>query len=427
MGKIVYFDCFSGASGDMILGALIDLGLPLGALREALGSLALDGVTLEADRVDRAGVAATKFRVRGAGEESHPHAHDAPGHHHDHHQADDQHHHHHHHRGLHEICAMVEASALSPAAKERATALFRRLAETEAAIHQQPVEAIHLHEVGAVDSIIDITGAVFGLEWLGADRIVASPLNVGSGTVQCAHGEFPVPAPATTRLLAGAPIYSSGVEAELLTPTGALLVTDYADAYGPIPPLRVGQVGYGAGDRELGDRPNVLRVVVGDEETGQVGLERVVLVECEIDDMNPQLYGPLMDKLYAVGALDVFYVPIQMKKNRPGTLVSVVTHPERRAAVTDIVFRETTTIGVRVTETDRERLEREQITVDTELGSVRFKVARRGGVVVNAAPEFDDCLRLAEEHGRPVKSVQTVATKAYLDGPGSSGGDRSGS
>ena len=409
MAKVLYFDCFSGASGDMILGALIDAGLPLDELRAAVGSLALDGVTLEAERVDRAGVGATKFRVRGA-DEGHGH-HD----HHDHHDQADRHAHHEHgHRGLSAICALVDRSALSGPAKERARRLFRRLAETEAAIHQQPVEAIHLHEVGAVDSIIDIAGAVFGLEWVGADHVVSSPLNVGSGTVRCAHGVLPVPAPATTRLVAGVPVYSSGVEAELLTPTGALLVTDYAERYGPLPALRVRQVGYGAGDRDLAGTPNVVRVVIGDD--GAAGnLQRVVVIESEIDDMNPQIFGVLMDRLHAAGALDVFYAPIQMKKNRPGTLVSIVALPADREALAGLLFRETTTIGVRFQEMDRERLERERVTVETPLGPVRFKLAARNGDLVNASPEFDDCLRLAERHDLSVKAVQALATKAYLD------------
>ena len=409
MAKVLYFDCFSGASGDMILGALIDAGLPLEELRAAVGSLALDGVTLEAERVDRAGVGATKFRVRGA-DEGHGH-HD---HHTHHHQADHHAHHEHGHRGLSAICALVDRSALSEPAKDRARRLFRRLAETEAAIHRQPVEAIHLHEVGAVDSIIDIAGAVFGLEWVGADRIVSSPLNVGSGTVRCAHGVLPVPAPATTRLVAGVPVYSSGVEAELLTPTGALLVTDYAEQYGPLPALRVRQVGYGAGDRDLAGTPNVVRVVIGDD--GAAGnLQRVVVIESEIDDMNPQIFGVLMDRLHAAGALDVFYAPIQMKKNRPGTLVSIVALPADREALAGLLFRETTTIGVRFQEMDRERLERERVTVETPLGPVRFKLAARNGDLVNASPEFDDCLRLAERHDLSVKAVQALATKAYLD------------
>ena len=406
MAKVLYFDCFSGASGDMILGALIDAGLPLEELRAAVGSLALDGVTLEAERVDRAGVGATKFRVRGA---------DGGHDHHDHHgQAGHHPHHEHGHRGLSAICALVDRSALSGPAKERARRLFRRLAETEAAIHRQPVEAIHLHEVGAVDSIIDIAGAVFGLEWVGADHIVSSPLNVGSGTVRCAHGVLPVPAPATTRLVAGVPVYSSGVEAELLTPTGALLVTDYAERYGPLPALRVRQVGYGAGDRDLAGTPNVVRVVIGDD--GAAGnLQRVVVIESEIDDMNPQIFGVLMDRLHAAGALDVFYAPIQMKKNRPGTLVSIVALPADREALAGLLFRETTTIGVRFQEMDRERLERERVTVETPLGPVRFKLAVRNGDLVNASPEFDDCLRLAERHDLSVKAVQALATKAYLD------------
>ena len=403
MAKVLYFDCFSGASGDMILGALIDAGLPLDQLRAAVGSLALDGVTLEAERVDRAGIGATKFRVRGADGRR--------GHH------DQAHHHPHHghgHRGLSAICALVDRSALSEPAKDRARRLFRRLAETEAAIHRQPVEAIHLHEVGAVDSIIDIAGAVFGLERVGADRIVSSPLNVGSGTVRCAHGVLPVPAPATTRLVAGVPVYSSGVEAELLTPTGALLVTDYAERYGPLPALRVRQVGYGAGDRDLAGTPNVVRVVIGDD--GAAGnLQRVVVIESEMDDMNPQIFGVLMDRLHAAGALDVFYAPIQMKKNRPGTLVSIVALPADREALAGLLFRETTTIGVRFQEMDRERLERERVTVETPLGPVRFKLATRNGDLVNAAPEFDDCLRLAERHDLSVKAVQALATKAYLD------------
>ena len=450
MGRILYFDCFSGASGDMILGALLDAGLPLDELRAAVGSLALDGVTLEAERVDRCGIGATKFRVRGAGQDRrhdhqpdhrhdhdgghHQHGHDHGGHDHhdqqghDHDGHDDDHHHHHDHhdhgphhqahghRGLSEICALVDRSALSGSAKDRAKRLFQRLAETEADIHQRPVEEIHLHEVGAVDSIIDIAGAVFGLEWVGADRIVSSPLNVGSGTVTCAHGVLPVPAPATTRLVAGVPVYSTGVEAELLTPTGALLVTDYASQYGPLPALRVRRVGYGAGDRDLPGSPNVVRVVIGDDGAAAGGrLQRVVVIESEIDDMNPQIFGVLMDRLHAAGALDVFYAPIQMKKNRPGTLVSVVALPEDREALTALLFRETTTIGVRFREMDRERLDRDRVTVETPLGPVRFKVAARGGDVVNASPEFDDCLRLAERHDLSVKAVQAIATKAYLD------------
>ncbi len=412
MSKVLYVDCFSGASGDMILGALIDAGLPIEALREALGSLALGDVRLRAERVERSGIGATSFTVEG-GTEANPQGHS----HEEHHHHDDHHHHdHHHHRGLSEICQMVDGSSLSDAAKARAKRLFRRLAETEAEIHQMPVEKVHLHEVGAVDSIIDIAGAVFGLERLGVDRIVVSPLNVGSGTVTCEHGVMPVPAPATARLIEGVPVYSSGPAVELLTPTGALILTDYADAFGAMPAMTIRQSGYGAGDREFSGHPNLLRVLIGEEEQAG-GHERVVLIECEIDDMNPQIFGVLMDQLYAAGALDVYYVPVQMKKNRPGTLVSIVARPEDRPALSGIVFRETTTIGVRFVEMDRERLDRESVEVETPLGTVRVKVARRAGAsaVVNAAPEFEDCVRLAGEHGLSVKEVQAIVTKAYLD------------
>ena len=418
--NILYFDCFSGASGDMILGALLDAGLPLEDLRAALGSLALGDVKLEVERVDRSGIGATNFKVF-TGDHGHQHdeGHGHDHHHHDHDPAHDHSHGHahdpgHHHRGLSEICTMVDGSALSPTAKDRAKHLFTRLATVEAEIHQQPVEEIHLHEVGAVDSIIDIAGAVFGLEWLGADRIVASPLNVGSGTVACEHGIMPVPAPATARLVADVPVYSTGTQAELLTPTGALLITDYAESYGPMPAMRIRQLGYGAGDRDLPGAPNVLRIAVGDD-AGAPDLQRVVVLESEIDDMNPQIFGALMDQLLTAGALDVFYAPIQMKKNRPGTLVSVVALPEHRDALSGMLFRETTTLGVRFSEMDRERLEREIRSVETPLGAVRFKVARRDGQVVNAAPEFDDCAALAAQHGLSIKQVQAIATKAYLD------------
>jgi uncharacterized protein (TIGR00299 family) protein len=427
MSKVLYFDCFSGASGDMILGALIDAGLPLGELREALGSLTLGNVRLLAERVERSGIGATSFTV-DVGEDakadahSHEHHHHDHDHHHDAHHHDahhDDHHHHHHHRGLSEICQMVDGSSLSESAKERSKRLFRRLAETEAEIHQMPVEKVHLHEVGAVDSIIDIAGAVFGLERLGVDRIVVSPLNVGSGTVRCEHGVMPVPAPATARLIEGVPVYSSGPAVELLTPTGALILTDYADAFGTMPPMTIRQSGYGAGDREFPEHPNLLRVLIGDEETAG-GIERIVTIECEIDDMNPQIFGVLMDRLYAAGALDVYYVPIQMKKNRPGTLVSIVARPKDRSALSGIVFRETTTSGVRFIEMARERLDRESVDVETPLGTVRVKVARRAGAsaVVNAAPEFEDCARLASEHDLSVKEVQAIVNKAYLDRTG---------
>jgi uncharacterized protein (TIGR00299 family) protein len=413
--RILYFDCFSGASGDMILGALIDAGVPLDDVRGALGSLAIAPDAVWTERVQRAGIAATKFQVRGevaasasaAGAHAHPH----PDRHGD---QDDQaavrp-------RSLAEIACLIERSALSVAGKARAVALFRRLGEVEAGIHGTTLDAVHLHEVGALDSIVDIVGTVFALESLGVDRIVASPLNVGGGTVRTAHGVYPVPAPATMKLLQHAPIFGGRHKVELVTPTGALLVSGYAAEYGPLPAMRVDRIGYGAGSRDMPDAPNVLRVVIG-EGAAAAGVEQVVVIEAEIDDMNPQIFGAVMEQLLAQGALDVYYTAIQMKKNRPGTLLTIVATPDRREPLTAIVFRETTTIGVRYREQARERLDREHVSVGTPYGPVRIKVARRDGAVVNAAPEFEDCVTRATERGVPVKDVQAAATKSFLDLP----------
>jgi hypothetical protein len=429
---ILYFDCFSGAAGDMVLGALIDAGLPLDDLRRALGSLAIDRDAVWTERVTRAGVSATKFQVRGEPaplDHAHDHAHPHHDHHHHHHDGTDERHHHVH-RTVAEIGHLIDGSSLSATGKARATSLVTRLAEAEAAIHGTSVEAVHLHEVGALDSIIDIVGTVYALEMLGADRVVSSPLNVGSGTIRSAHGLYPVPAPATTRLLQGAPIYAGPQQAEMVTPTGALLVTSYAESYGPVPAMRLSKVGYGAGTRDFPETPNVLRVLIGEEEPGGEatvagGLQasgteahrRIVVIEAEIDDMNPQIFGVLMDRLLADGALDVFYTAIQMKKNRPGTLLSIVAPPVARERLTAVVFRETTTIGVRYREMTRECLDRETLAVDTPLGTVRMKVARRKGEILNASPEFDDCARIASETGAPLKDVQAAAMKAFLDRP----------
>jgi pyridinium-3,5-bisthiocarboxylic acid mononucleotide nickel chelatase len=382
----------------MILGALLDAGLPIGELKAALGSLGVEGWDVSADKVVRTGITATKFRV-----------HEAVA-------AGGGHRHYH----LAGIKKRIDHSALSDSGKARAKALFDRLAEAEAAIHSMPVEKVHLHEVGALDSVIDIVGSVFALEWFRADRIVVSPLNVGSGTIKTAHGLYPVPAPATLKLVGDAPIYAGAIATELLTPTGALLLTDYAAAFGPMPAMRVERIGYGAGDRDFEGTPNVLRVVIGEALAGGVespgrGSQDVSVIECEIDDMNPQIFGTLMDQLHAAGALDVFYAAVQMKKNRPGTLMTIIARPEDRARLVDLVFRESTTIGVRYRDVARECLERETVEVPTALGPVRFKVARRDGQVLNAQPEFDDLVKLAASHSRPVKEVQALAAKAWLE------------
>jgi hypothetical protein len=391
--RVLYFDCFSGISGDMALGAMLDAGLPLEDLKGALGSLAVSGFDVSAVRVLRAGVSATKFTVHEHGGGQHDHGH-------------------HTHRHLSAIFGLIDKSALSTTGRDRAKAMFQRLAEVEAGIHQMPVEKVHLHEVGALDSIIDIVGIVFALEWAGADRVVCSPLNVGGGMVQSAHGLFPVPAPATVKLLGEAPVYGGAVQQELVTPTGALIVTSYAESFGPVPAMSIEHVGYGAGERDDPTSPNVLRVLIGRAAT-EAKTERVTVVECEIDDMNPQIFGVVMDQLYAAGALEVFYVPVQMKKNRPGTLMTVIAAPERLGQMSDIIFRETTTIGLRHSEVARECLDREIIEVETSLGAVRFKVARRDGHVLNAVPEFEDCAKLAAATHLSIKEVQALAVSAY--------------
>jgi pyridinium-3,5-bisthiocarboxylic acid mononucleotide nickel chelatase len=309
-----------------------------------------------------------------------------------------------------------------------------------------PVDQVHLHEVGALDSIIDIVGIVYAMEWAGADRVVCSPLNVGGGMVHSAHGLFPVPAPATVKLLGDAPVYSGAVQKELVTPTGALIATAYAGSFGPMPAMSVERVGYGAGDRDDPTTPNVLRVLIGREAAAadaghpfqtSVGrpsrsaageAERVTVIECEIDDMNPQIFGVVMDRLYASGALEVFYIPVQMKKNRPGTLLTVIASPDRRAQLADVIFRETTTIGLRHYDVDRECLQREIVAVETPIGAVRFKVSRRDGTVMNAVPEFEDCAKLAAANNLPVKEVQAIAANAYRAGrpdPSGAGAGRS--
>ena len=413
--KVLYFDCFSGASGDMIVGALIDAGVPLEDIRAALGSLSIDREAVWTERVQRAGIGATKFQVRGedAGEGHHHHHHGhggppSPGLRRDEAVATEAHAH----RTLPEIYSLIDGSRVSATGKDRAKALFARLGEVEGTIHGTPAEKVHLHEVGSLDSIVDIVSTVHALELLAADRIVASPMNVGSGTIRSSHGLYPVPAPATVRLLEGVPVYSGTQRAEMVTPTGALLITSYATEFGAIPAMKISKIGYGAGARSFDDTPNVLRVLIGEADAAAPS-HTVVTIEAEIDDMNPQIFGVVMDKLLAAGALDVFYTPIQMKKNRPGTLLSVIAAPALRERLTSTIFRETTTIGVRYREMTRECLDRETQTVTTPYGQVRFKVASRDGEILNASPEFEDCLNLANQHGRPIKEIQAAAIKAF--------------
>ncbi len=390
MSRLIYFDCASGAAGDMLLGAALDLGLPLEGLRDELARLPVSGYRLEAERVSRSGLAATKLHVRLEGEDKK-------------------------HRHLRHVLEIIDGSTLDPAIKEKAASLFRRLADAEAAVHGTSPEKVHFHEVGALDSIVDVVGGVIVLRALGAERFVSSPLNLGTGTVTMSHGTFPVPPPATARLVQGVPVYGEG-DGELVTPTGALLVTGHATEYGPLPPMRIEATGHGAGSRDTRGRPNVLRLIVGQEEARAEG--RVLVLETEVDDAAPQLLGPLLDRLLAAGALDAYFTPVQMKKGRPGVLVTALAPPDRREAIEELLFRETTTLGVRRQEWLRTELERETATVATPYGPVRVKVGRRGSVVYNAWPEFEDCQRLAAEAGVALKEVLAAALAAWRSGPG---------
>jgi uncharacterized protein (TIGR00299 family) protein len=380
----------------MLLGALMDLGVSVDDLRTALGELLPAGASLEVGRAMRSGISAATFRVLEPTLEPGEAAH-------------------HHHRHLKAIDAMIDRTAMAPHVKARAKELYGRLARVEADIHQTSLERVHLHEVGALDSVVDIVGAVWALDALGVSRVVASPMNVGSGRVQTEHGLLSVPAPATTRLLEGAVVFSDGTPFEMVTPTGALLVTGYAESFGSMPPMRVARSGYGAGGRDIPGHPNVLRAILGEAEERH-SPARVAVIECNIDDTSPQVFGAVMDLLYARGALEVFYTPVVMKKSRPGTLVTVIAPVAQQGAMLDLLFAETSTIGVRFRESDRECLARETVTVATPYGDVRVKVARRGGIEMNAAPEFDDCAARAREHGVAVRVVQAAARRAYDDG-----------
>ncbi|MBS1851204.1 MAG: nickel pincer cofactor biosynthesis protein LarC [Acidobacteria bacterium] len=429
--RIAYLDCFSGISGDMFLGALVDAGVSARLLEETVAALQV-GAKLEISRVDRSGITATKVDVIVNGEKDQPREHKHEhGHGHHHHEHDGhQHssragapaphsHDHQHGRGLKQIKQLIAQAAISPRAKQTATAIFEALGAAESKIHNVDIQKIHFHEVGAVDAIVDIVCAAVGAEALGVDEIVCSPLNVGGGTVKCAHGTFPVPAPATVELLSDAPIFSSGVQAELVTPTGAAIVKTLAGRFAAFPAMKVEKAGYGAGSRDLPGAANVVRLTVGEALPSEVALppaeqDAVAVLEANLDDLNPQIVGYVMERLLAAGALDVFAAPVQMKKNRPGTLLTVLSQPDDAARLTEILFAETTTLGVRQREEKRQVLAREWATVATEWGDVRIKIARRKGTVTNYAPEYEDCRKIAEEKQIPLKAVMQAAIQRYL-------------
>jgi len=320
----------------------------------------------------------------------------------------------HRHRGLAEIRRIISAAAISEGAKKVAIAIFEALGEAEAKIHNVPLETVHFHEVGAIDAMTDIVCAAVGMEALGVEEMVCSPLNVGGGTVECAHGRFPVPAPATVELLKGAPVYSSGLEAELVTPTGAAIVKTLARRFGSFPEMKIERSGYGAGSQDFSGFPNVARLVIGETFAAKTPSEMIAVLEANLDDLNPQVFGYVMERLLEQGALDVFGMPVQMKKNRPGTLMTVLCKPEDANTLTDILFAETTTLGVRRREEVRRTLARRWEQVPTPWGEVRIKIASMNGTVTNYAPEYEDCRRIASEQHVPLKTVMQEATRAYL-------------
>ncbi len=382
--KIAYFDCFSGVSGDMILGALVDAGLEPGTLREALASLPLSGYEVTFEKVMKNGIAATRARVVAAG----------------HHPA----------RRLDDILGIIDGSALSGPVKKAARDIFTCIARVEAGIHGTGIEEVHFHEVGAVDSIVDIAGACAALDLLGIREVHCSRINVGEGTVNTAHGVLPVPAPATAALLRGVPVYSSGIQAELATPTGAAIMAHFARRFGPLPDMTITGVGYGAGMKDL-PVPNLLRVFIGDEGT-QTGLEPIVSLETNIDDMNPEFYGHVIERLLAAGALDAYITPVIMKKTRPGTLLTTLAREDSAEQMRNIIFEETTTAGIRFHRMDRAVLGRETRRVATPYGEIAVKFLLDRGRVVTASPEYEECRRIAAERGVPLRLVYDEAKKA---------------
>jgi uncharacterized protein (TIGR00299 family) protein len=383
--RIAYFDCFSGISGDMTLGALVDAGVDARAIQEAVASLGLP-CELSFETVRRGGFRANYARVRAADEHAHRH--------------------------LHHIEAIIENSVLSPAQKDLAGRIFRRLGEAEATVHGIDLKKIHFHEVGAVDSIVDIVGAAVGLDLLGAERIEASPVPPGVGSVRAAHGRMPLPAPGTAELLKGVPLASSPVEMELTTPTGAAILTTVADQFGPLPAMTIEAIGLGAGTRELPEQANILRLFVGHAALPAVS-DRVWVLETNLDDLPGEVVGYTTEQLMKAGALDTFLTPIQMKKNRPGVMVTVLCDEPAIAAMEEILFRETTTLGVRRYPVSRHKLRREPVEVETRFGPVRGKLGWSGDRPPSFSPEHDDCARLASSLGVALRDVYDAAHEAY--------------
>jgi uncharacterized protein (TIGR00299 family) protein len=387
--KLAYFDCFSGISGDMTLGALVDAGCSADQLRSELQALQVPGWNLTTEKVWKNGMSATYVRVTTEDQQKH--------------------------RSLSTILAILKNSPLVPAVRDRASAIFQKLGEAEAHVHDAPIEKVHFHEVGAVDAIVDIVGACVGFHALGIERFACSPLNVGGGTAQMAHGLLPVPAPATAKLLQGAPTFSNGVQRELVTPTGAAIIATLCDTYGPQPPMTVSAIGYGAGTADLESQPNVVRIMIGEsaEKAAHPQDEEIAILEANLDDMNPQIYGYVVEKVLQAGALDVYTTALHMKKNRPGTLLTVLCRPQDTEALMALLFAETTTFGIRTHRAQRRALPREWVSVSTSFGDVRIKLSRSNGHILHAAPEYDDCRKLAVEKQVPLQQVISEALRIY--------------
>ena len=385
--KTLYFDCFAGASGDMILGAMIAAGVEPRALLGQLSLLNVQGYAIEFQSVDRSGISATYARVQVPPEH-------APRH-------------------LRDILKIIHHSKLPDGVKDRAAKVFSRLAEAEARVHNEPVERVHFHEVGALDAIIDVVGAAICFDLAGIERFVCSPLHVGSGSVEMDHGRFPVPPPAVVELLRGAPIYSADIKGELVTPTGAAIIATVCSEYGPLPKMELQRMGYGAGTRQYEKFPNVLRVLIGETEAQAANEEQLWMIETNVDDMSPQIFGHVMERALEMGALDCYFTSIQMKKDRPGILLSILCRPGEKESLSEMLFVETTTLGVRSYEVQRRALEREIVRVETKYGPIDVKVARLNGHVVNEMPEYEQCRAAARKASVPLRVVEGAARLAF--------------
>ena len=384
--KTLYFDCFSGISGDMILGALVDAGLDFEVLKAELAKLNLAGYELSAGKVVKKGITGTKVEVSVAAEQKHRH--------------------------LGDILKIIDDSELKADVKNISKKIFTNLAAAEAKIHNTEINKVHFHEVGAVDSIVDIVGTVIGLKELGVENVYASKVHTGSGFVDCQHGRMPVPAPATAELLKNIPVYSLGVESELTTPTGAAVLKSLALEFGPMPAMKIYTVGYGAGSRELEQLPNLLRVYLGEVNLERFENDEAALVETNLDDMNPEFFEYVTEKLMDEGALDVFTVPIIMKKSRPGVKLTVLAEESKSHSIKEAFFRETSTFGVRFFRVKRDKLSREFWDVETKFGKIRVKIGKKGGNILQISPEYDDCKRIADQKGISIKEVFQTALES---------------